>query len=241
MKDKLTIYWASCNEVAREINKSLWYTEPQNVYKRHAKNKNYEIPEGGTTMFMCPAVQDTLKKIWSFHNVVDTKIKIKDGAIVYHHGIPLHPTPRQNSIRNAGHVWFDLGWLFFSSSPVRATFTSPYFDNYSYLSQASLPPATFDIGRWFRPFNAEFIAWNTIDSEFNIKPEEAIFYLNLDTNKKVEFVRFEQTDKLIEYATGCSKSTQFLGRGTSLEKRYTNFENARLKKMVMREIRKNIL
>jgi hypothetical protein len=241
MSEKISVYWTNCNELGREIDKSLWYPKPTNVYKRHAANRNPEIPENGTTLFMCPAVQNKLKNVWSFHSSVEIKVTIKDGTIAYSSGLPLHPTPRQNSILDSGHLWIDMGWLFFSDAPLLASFTSPYFDSPKHLSQMSVPPAQFDIGKWFRPFNAEFIVWDLEYSEIVIAEGDPLFYVEFHTDKKIELQRFEESPRIIQYATGCSKSTQFFGRNRDLDTRYKDFENSDLPSMILREIKQNLV
>lgn len=241
MSDSINVYWGSCNEGFLEMSKSMWYRDPSNVYKRHANNKNADVPDNGTTMFMCPAVQDKLKNTWSFESAANVEIIIRDGIIESNSGIPLHPTPRQNSIDDTGHIWIDLGWLFFADQPLVASFTSPYFDRVDHVSKMSIPPAAFDIGSWFRPFNAEYIVWNIENTDINLVEGDPLFYVEFMTDKKVNLVRFEQSPKILEYATGCSKSTQFFGRGRGLDKRYLDFDAGHMRELILREIQKNVV
>lgn len=240
LSDTINVYWSPCNETHQEINKSMWYLDPENVYKKHTNNKNDNM-DHYATMFTCPAVQNKLTNVWSFASSIETKLVIEDSIVTKHYGIPLRPTPRVNSIANTGHLWFDLSWLFFADAPLVAAFTSPYFDNVKHNQVMAIPPASFDIGQWFRPFNSEYIVWSPEHCEVHIKPNDPMFYIEFLTDKKINLIRFEQSEKIMEYARGCSKSTDIFGRGKGLENRYDKFKSGHMKELVIKEIQKNIL
>lgn len=240
MSDTINVYWAPLNETHPQIDKSMWYLDPENVYKRHTNNKNTDMKDYAT-LFTCPAIQKKLINTWSFPNAIDTKIVISDAVVTEHKGMPLRPTPRVNSIADTGHLWLDLSWLFFSEEPLVAEFTSAYFDKTSYANYMSIPPAAFDIGQWFRPFNSEYIVWEPNSCEINIPRGEQLFYITLLTDKKINFVRFEATEKIIKYASGCAKSTDFFGAGKGLDNRYSYFNDGHMRELVLRELKNNII
>jgi hypothetical protein len=98
----------------------------------------------------------------------------------------------------------------------------------------------FDIGRWFRPFNAD---WHIPieDGRFVIKKGDPLFYVELLTDKKVEFKRFTMTRKIMNILIECVESPMRYGRNLSLDTRYDMAEASGLPARVLREIQTNLI
>jgi hypothetical protein len=77
--------------------------------------------------------------------------------------------------------------------------------------------------------------------ELIIKEDEPIFYVEFLTNKKIKLVRFKYTKKLMTYAQHCVDAPPIFGNNLPLVKRYKKFKESRMRDLVLKEIKENII
>ena len=101
-------------------------------------------------------------------------------------------------------------------------------------------PGEFDIGNWMRDFHIEYLVPMETTS-WNYKKGESFFYLELMTNRKIIFKKFDINDskKIVEIATECvhSSSVNF-DKPYGMKKRYKHFNTNGYKKQILSELQK---
>ena len=247
MGKEITIYWSQGEDESRlPFNRQMLYLNPVNLYKEFLPSQNPDLvgqPRGkrDSSMFICPAVRDKLSRLYHVPNPVETRFQVRDHQIVPESGsgVPL-TSARANSLSETLHVRSELTWFFFADEPLEVSFTSPYFHALSYLSLMQLPPAMFDVGRWFRTFNVEYVLFPR-DADVVMYEGEPMFYMELHTDQAVRFVRFEFTPELAALGAACSGAPSVLGRWKSLSERYSRFHETQMRENILRLIRANVI
>jgi hypothetical protein len=236
-KDEVVIYWAPDFAREQSFDWNYLYNNPTNV---HSELKQ-EVSNPG--IFLCPAVKDMLKHIFFFSSTVgaDYCYNKEDGKFYSRVDNFLGIDEiRDKSFNNRHNVTLSLSWIFFCEEPMTVEITPPYFSNAEHLRYGSVIPGTFDIGGWFRPYNAEFILNKDVD-ELVIKPNEPLFYAKFHTDKKIVFKRFYMDDNLKRIERSCSNSASVFGKFMSMADRYILFKKTSTDKKTIFYIKKNIL
>lgn len=246
--DVVNVYWAPA--VYGDEDTAEWemfYPDPTSLYDYFFINRNKDIKSLDTTFYACPAVQSNFKNTFAFKNVVKTHYKYKynkDDKLVYFdqvskNGIGI--VQSRGMINNFGpQVGFSLSYMFFSDQSIDAHFTSPYFHKPGYTNYGTTMPGSFNIGKWFRPYNFEVQLWNS-EGDFILEEDEPIFYISFKTEKKIKLHRFKYTKLLANYSNHCVGATQNMKSKASLAYRYKIFTESRFNQTVLMEIKNNII
>jgi hypothetical protein len=197
-------------------------------------------------MMVCPAFKEKMKKTFFFKNSVECNFlyETDDQGVVCLQDQKASPQ-EVRAIRPPGFsfgpsILINSPYIFFSDFDLEANFSQPIFHPQGYLKYGSVIPGRFNIGSWFRPYATEIQMWNN-SGELIIKEDEPIFYVEFLTNKKVKLVRFKYTKKLGTYAQHCVDAPQIFGKYLPLIKRYKKFKESRMRDLVLKEIKENII
>jgi hypothetical protein len=237
--DTLNIYWSPGNFILDKDSWNMLYHEPKNILKELSEIRN---PQAGTGSFLsCPAFKDKFKNVFSFNNIFDSEYSY-DEAITNNIGdtsIGFY-SQRDPSITTGPTLVYNMSWIFFSEEPVDCFFTSPYFHKAEYMSSGAMVPGKFNIGLWFRPFNIEIQMY---DSSGHIKfnKDEPLFYMDVNTDKKINFIRFNMNDRLYHMSQEAIQSPARYKRFMSLKERYGIFKNSNMREVVLNEIKKEVV
>ena len=245
--DILKIYWCPLLTTS-ELDNSILYQDPEILYSNLLKNKFDEGPKFLNDMFACPSFKNKTKRTLVFKSPISASYEYnfenleKPIVNVIDNSKPFLPIKlvRGPAINNNSNITVDLNYLFFCEEPVEATFTSPYFSEAKYLKYGATIPGTFNIGSWFRPFSFEINLWNT-KGEFILEENEPIFYVEILTDKKIKIERFMPNDNILKYSASCVNSTKTLGKLLSLNKRYKQFKESSMHKIILNEIKRNVV
>lgn len=207
----ITLYWCPLD---------VDQAEPPSLIKELTKNKE----SGSKSFFSCPAVSSRLKNTFVFKmpNTFNEDL-LK----------PIRPATLDSGVT----VTYKNNFLFFASSPLEASFTSPYFHPPKHFKFGSVIPGQFNIGKWFRPYNCEFQLW-THKPYFYLEQGEPIFYLEALTDQPVTLSRFKMTDVLYEYASACAQSSNKDGKNKKLSERYEIFGSKEMSTLILKELEK---
>jgi hypothetical protein len=246
-KDAITIYWSQGeDEVNLPFNRQMLYLNPVNLYKSVLSRQNPALvgrPQRteDSSFYVCPAVRGKMQRVYYLPNAVETRCQIRDFQLLAETGTGIPMTSlRTNSMVDTVHVRSDLTWFFFADEPVEVSFTSPYFHALDYLSVMQLPPATFDIGSWFRTFNVEYILQRR-DADLVIHEGDPLAYMEFHTDKPIRFVRFEYTDEIGRLGTACSAAPRIFGKWKPLSERYAQFRKTQMRENILRIIEDNVI
>jgi hypothetical protein len=242
MSNTIKVYWApvhhGINNPPRDFNMFYYDIESLLVYL----NKNKALTEDKKNTFLrCPSFISLNKNTFILENPLDSHIKIEGSKIV--------PVIQSNIGFNFDHepsifknplIVYDMKWVFFTEEDeLEMELTSPYFSNAPHMQYGSIVPGGFDIGKWFRHIALEYNLWND-GTEMKIDKGEPLAYVSFKTDKKVELVRFKMNLDLKTYAQSAANSSKWEPM-VPLVERYERFKRTRMKNLVMKEIKENIL
>jgi hypothetical protein len=244
--DFITVYWADALsfEVKEHRKFNMLYQEPENMFS-YLKSKR-SVFDQSNSMLVCPAFKNKMKKTFFFKNSVECNFlyETNDRGEVYLQDQKAFPEDVR-SIRTPGldfgpTIFVNVPYIFFADSDLEASFSQPIFHPQGYSKYASIIPGNFNIGSWFRPYSTEFQMWNK-SGEFIIKEDEPIFYVEFLTDKKIKLVKFKYTKELMTYAQHCIDAPPIFGNNLPLVKRYKKFKDSRMRDLILKEIKQNIL
>ena len=222
------------------------------------KNKVNVMPHHN--LFRCPAVQNITKNTFVLRNPIETYIRIED----INYDIPPALSSERglgcdnDRIRYLSPNWiacdivhlsilidcdlfvYGMRWIFFTEEDaLNYQFSSPWFSNTPHLKYGSVIPGKFDCGKWFRSINPEFNLWPGT-GEFRILEDEPIGYVQFETEHDVKLVRFQMNEALTKYSRTTAMSSSW-HTNVPLIKRYKRFKETNMKKMILKEIKGNIV
>lgn len=237
------VYWGQGKYNPNNIfGDSIFYEDPKTVLSSLVAKKN-KVVSGGSFM-NCPAVYNLLGNVLVVRSPIDIGVKVKYRENEISKNLdsygPISWTMMHDpSIQGHPLVILDLPWLFFAEEEIEVIITSPYFENSPHLSQGNVVPGKMNIGAWFRPLNMEFNLHYHQD-ELNIKEGEAMAYITFLTDKKIRLHRFQTNENIIRLSNMISNTPQWQQK-LPLAKRYARFRRAGLKKVVLNEIKNNLV
>jgi len=258
MSNEITVYWSPWIDGEyqyRERNKLLasqWvYQEPQNAWKDIlSKKSDQKITKN---FFQCPATRDALQNVYvircPFNSEAEVLLK-EDGAVdkitqdwakdipdlMSQIGMQLaHAPSKENELL----VVTEFSYVFFCEESLQMRMTAPWFHEAPHLQYGAAVPGMYDIGRWLRPVNFEVNLWQG-QTKLKYLEDEPMGYLEFATDKKIKFQRFESTHKLKEIVADAinTRNKKFT---PSLLKRYQIFDRSPMRKIVLKEIKDNLL
>lgn len=236
----IDIYWAPYWNQTLAFDLNHLYPSPYSLYSDCVKN--YVGNQQRDTFIKCPAVSSKMKNIFVFNNLVKNHTTYVDDHVYYDNPEMLQ-TPssilHQPTLKNNMLVNFEYSLLLFSEESVMASMTSPYFHNVESSKYGAIVPGQFDIGKWYRPFNAEFNLWDGVN-ELKINHDEPLMYIEFYTDKKIRLHRYQVTKRLSTIALSLIQLNP-LPRFSKLTEKYDIFKRAGLRNQILREIKSNIV
>lgn len=243
-EDIINVYWApeTTFDVLGVKEWNLLYPEPKTLFTELQEQRTKDA--GTDTYFSCPATNDKYRKTYVFRNTLPSsyefdfteKQQIINPTSAGYIGYSILRPP---TISVGPMVNFNLYYCFFADQPLEAVFTPPMMHKPQHTKYGTSIPGQFDIGQWYRPFPLEVQMWD-MKGEFHLL-EEPIFYVEFKTKKKIIFHRYKINETLSSYIKMCSTSKSIWGPGQSLVKRYERFNNSRMKDLILKEIKQNLL
>lgn len=245
--DPIIVYWAPAGYNLEHESWSLTYSEPVSVLSNFLSETTSK-----SEIRSCPATKSLFKNTFAINSALEERIDLSNSGLELKAGTESRREPvgsgakielrkeRQSSYPGYINVTYNLSWLFFASEPVKMRWTAPYFPA-SQPTQGSLfSPGVMDIGQWFRPVNLDYHIPVSANS-FNIDEGQPLAFVEIETDRRVVFERFELSNRLWHLSTELSSSSTNYGKNKSLIQRYKMAKNSRLSDRVLSEIRKNLI
>ena len=132
---------------------------------------------------------------------------------------------------------YGLSYIFFSEDDLEIMMTAPHFSQTKHTSYARLVPGKFNISKWFRPVNLEMLLYGNY---FKMPEHEHMAYFQFLTDDKVELKRFELNETLRKISETCSTVSDWW-KNVPLINRYDRFLKTKTNRLVMKEIRKQLV
>lgn len=241
--DKVKIYWSGYSEI-QSSDWTLLYDTPKTLYEELDNQKSNNIDKK-SNIFLCPAVRNHIKNTLVIKNSSKQHIKInkiqgKNIVVPDNYNMLPSKVIRPENLENQILVQIFNSYIFFSDDEnVDMTLTSPYFSKIQHSKYGAIVPGKFNIGKWFRNINLEFNLWKN-NSELIIEKGEPIAYINFDTEKEIELIRFDLNERLIQFSKASAASPRWLPFAT-LKDRYKLFKQNRVRDLVLKEIKNQVI
>ena len=245
--DAITIYWCPGRFVLEEESWNMLYREPE-----PAINYIFDNSHEKAEVRKCPGARAAFKNVFSIKATHEERIAFPPDYLLSvsqkdEQTFPLELPgklqilkQRQSEYPGHANLVYNMSWYFFASEPVEAKMTAPYYPPTTPTPGASLFPGEFNIGLWYRPFNLEYsVPLNA--KEFMIRPDDPLFFLEIKTDKKVVFKRYNNTSRLDSIAGEYISSTNMYGANKPLLDRYRLSKQSRLPNIVLDEIQANLI
>jgi hypothetical protein len=235
---KVKVYWAPVF-FEKEKDWNMFYTDLESLYDFHRENISKESKTNN--FFYCPAFKNLTKNTFLIKNPIHSHF-ILEGQIAKAKSknyveIDITHDP---SIQGSKLITYMLQFIFFSETPLILKLTSPFFNQIQYTKYGALVPGQLKINSWFRTLNLEINMWPEVN-ELELLKDEILAYISFESQEQdIELIRFEMNDKLHRYASSCGTATQWESF-VPLYDRYKRFMQSRTNKLVINEIKKNII
>jgi len=210
---------------------------PVPIFKDTAKDS----PLVRTGINKCPAFQKELKNVYGLKSLYSYEFSINDNNEITTTQYDQKFFDRHVLIRSVPEKVFSFSqeFIFFTDekSLEMTGCILPYLEDNNITERCIVYPGKFNIGKWYRPLEFGFKLKQNYFS-FKIDTDEIYQYVKFHTNKKINFIQFRETKKLNELMMDNIRSRSNKKNVLSLEYYYSKFN---MKKMIMKEIKENIL
>jgi hypothetical protein len=112
----------------------------------------------------------------------------------------------------------------------------PFLSHNEWSNAIDVIPGNFNMGAYPRNMGYAFTIRDDLKQEYNIKEGDSLYYIRFKTNKKIKFIPFFFTEEI----KALHKGAQIGRRLNSLQKFYDNYKKFRVKKLIMKEIQKQL-
>lgn len=230
-----TIYWSKYNVYSMDSNDFLLDLEPKQAYKS-VKNL-FKTENESVDWLRCPSSVDILSNNYYINNPIDISFSMKTDSRAYSE--KPHSMNMIN-FRNFNDKYSIMDYLLtihlFSEEDLSVSVTQPILNS---NSNYFLIPGKFNISKWFRPINPSYMFLNS-EYDVSINAGDPIMNLSFNTESKILFKEFYFTETLKEITKETVGHKQF-SRKNSLNSLYSKFENQKINKVVLKEIKRSLV
>jgi hypothetical protein len=229
----INVYW-SCLE-----DHWMFAEEPESVSKIFYEKKMFNKENPNSCLNYCPAFNDNLKNLYAIKSIYDYEFFMKEdniGSINYDQKFfDEHVFLRDKNLKLFS---YRQKFVFFTEQETLNTtfYEFPFLEDNDITERCIIVPGIYDIGKWFRNSEFAFYLKNNFDS-FKVKQNDVMYYIRFHTKEKIKFIQFKDSEKLQQYRNDGLMLNSF-GKFNSLQEYYNKFK---LKKIILKEIKKNIL
>ena len=232
MKRTINVFW-SCLEP-----EWMRAEEPAAVlpeFIRNDKMSESRIP-------LCPAFRNELHNVFGVKSIYDYEFSVNTetgevSTTTYDQKFyNRHVIVRSMKERT---FTFSQEMIFFTDEPslVMSGDLLPYLEDNNITERCIVYPGQFDIGRWYRPVEFAFKLKDRYNT-FKIEAGEIYQYIRFHTDNNIKFIQFRETPKLNEMLKAVTETRSNKKGIFSLDYYYERFK---LKKLIMKEIKENLL
>ena len=233
---KTKIYWAPVWDGDKDW--TILYEQPQTLFDVLRNDVNRDVSRFDNVL-LCPSFSNLTKRISPITFPFDAKYIRKDQDVIPDSKHYLEIETRTSSFNNCINFIPSYRYTFFSEEDVNMTLSSPYFSDSPHMKYGRVTPGIFNISKWFRGVNFEITLWQDTN-KIEFKKGEHLAYVHFDTENDIEFVQFTMTSELHKILRVCGRSSNWAPQET-LCTRYDRFNKSNLDKIVLREIKNNIV
>jgi hypothetical protein len=222
MSDTLKIYWTPSNFKLIDESWSFLYAHPEKI-----SDNKFVFKANIDDEFKLP--MEEINKI--------QKGKVHRGVLESDAMLAIFQ-PDKSSVPEHALIQYNMNWHFFAEEEVEVKTSLPQAE--APIKDAIFQEQTQNIGLWYKPFSLRYDI--PLSSKgFELKSGSPLFYLEVDTKKDVEFVRYDQSVQLHNISEEYFSLKLRYGRAMTDEEAESGIRASRLPEIVLSEIHKNIV
>lgn len=222
MSEPLTVYWTPGNFKFTDESWTYLYTYPEQV----EKNK----------FVFRSSIEDTFKLPMEEINKIQ-KGKVHRGPIETEAMLAIYQ-PGRSDIKEHALIQYNMNWHFFTEESTIITTSLPKEE--APVKNAIFEEQSLDAGLHYKQFGLRYNI-PLSSNNFELKADSPIMYLTVDTDREIEFVRYNQSVELHNLAEEYYSLKARYGRATTDEELEARIKASGLNNIVMSYIRKNII
>jgi hypothetical protein len=231
----INVYWACLEKEWQRDN------APEPVSKEFYNKNVHQLNSDNMSMNMCPFFNKNFENLFQIRSLYSYSFKINENKTVYSKNNDQDFFNKHILIRSVEKKCFSFFQrrIFFTDAKKgldMTTYIFPYLEDNNITERCIPLVGELNIGKWFRPLEYPFYLKNKYN-EFFVEEGEIYFYIKFNTKEKINFVQFYPTKKIKQYYNDCM-STNAYSKSDNYNFFYNNFK---LKKLVLKEIKNNIL
>lgn len=234
----MIVYWSIYPEPKLPL---INYEEPEEL-STLINNFDYVTENVKRNFKYCPAVKEMTKNVYRLKFPFEYDLTLTENNV----GSSLYDQEFFNKMvlvrsLEKKHLSFNLGYLFVCEESLEIESSSCHFSDNDFVNKTMLVPGKFNIGKWVRPLDCAFFMKNGFNT-LNIKRGDDYSYVKFDTTEKIQLKKFYCTDNLLGLVQNNLKSRDY--KIKPIEKLmhfYKLYEKAKMHKLVMREIKSNLM
>lgn len=232
------VYWAPWGPVDQIAEQFLSYSDPVNVLQDLQSSINKENKQDN--FLNCPAFTNQYKNTWLLNSPTFADIEITSNGIVGNNDTTdKHLIIKQPSLLNSHTIKVSANWIFFCEESLHLESMHPFMHKTSASDYGYYVPGGFDINQWFRPLEYAYQMYPN-ETKFKILQGEPMMYVRANTTDRVIFKKFRMTEELFNHSLSCVRLKTFW-KQRSLAKLYSMFNESKIKKNIIQEIKKNVM
>jgi len=188
----------------------------------------------------CPSYKDYMKNVFAVGSWFDLKLNVEtEGLSTNAPQEFLNNYIKTHSDKRKVYQMLQTSMFIAEDASLQMTQEHPSMSDNLFTKHCSIISGTFDIGQYFRLISPAFFIKNGVDV-VDIKENDTLFYLRFHTKKKIKFVPFFMSHKFEAFTRNCQK--EMVGNTYKpLDFYYKVFKKKNLKKLIIKEIKKNLL
>lgn len=222
MSDTLKVYWTPGNFKLADESWTYLYTEPQQI----EKNK-FVITSNIDDQFKLP--MEEINRI--------QKGKVHRGPVESDAMLAIYQ-PDRSTVKDHALIQYNMNWHFVTEESVNITSSLPIAD--APVIKAIFEEQTQDTSLWYKQFGLRYNI--PLSSQtFDLRAEQPLMYLTIDTDQEVEFVRYDQSVELHNIGEEYFSLKARYGRAVTDEELEKRIKSSGLNKLVLSYVKKNII
>lgn len=230
----INVYWSYLDKEWMRVK------EPQSVAKNLYEKRLHE-DNSSMNYHLCPFVLEGLKNTFSLQSPYDYSFSI-DGDQITTNLYNQDFFNRHVAVRSIQHKSFSFMQPFIFFTEEKSLLINapafPHLENNNITKRCSPFVGSIDIGKYFRNIDFAFFLKDPY-KDFVIKEGEVFAYVKFETNKKINFIKFEPTEKISDYRLQMQNS--LINRKIMFRPVDYYYNNFTIKNKIMKEIKENIV
>ena len=189
----------------------------------------------------CPVYRDAMKNVFSIGSWFNLKLNVDENGLSS--DVPQSFMDEYIFTHSDKHkIYQILQTVIFitKDDSLKMTMEHPTMSDNSFSNNCSIINGTFDIGKYFRVVSPSFYINKGVNS-VNIEEGDALYYLRFHTEKKIKFVPFFMSEKYEHITNSVKYSVDKISSNKSMDLLYKIFKKQKIKKLLLKEIKANLL